>query len=247
MNFKFLTKVFSALLFCTSSVANAGLIDNIALEKVNYSVNSGIYSWQTSYDIAFINQDLVIDVDIFLTGDDAGTSLKNIWEQGIEDLWSNAFDLFDGSYYYDTIFNIDWLNSSNGSDQTVTVHNGDGAVNLSNWYTGNPSGQGFNKQGRAAAHEFGHMIGLYDEYTGGALNPSGFIRNNSIMGSNLTSPQADHFDNFTDWVSLNSGSSPLSVVADSGSHYYQVSEPHTFAMLALAMVGLALRRSQKTI
>jgi len=241
MNFKFLTKVFSAVLFCTSSVANAGLIDNIALEKVNYGVSSGSFFWQASYDIAFINQDLVIDVDIFLTGDDAGTSLKNVWEQGIEDLWSNAFDLFDGTYYYDTIFNVDWLSSSSGSDHIVTVHNGNGAVNMTNWYTGTSG------QDRAAAHEFGHMIGLYDEYTGGALNPSGFLRNDSIMGRNLTSPQTDHFDNFTDWVNLNSGSSPLSVVTDSGSHYYQVSEPQTFAMLALAMVGLVLRRSKKKI
>jgi hypothetical protein len=225
-------------------VANAGLIDDISVENINYQINSGVFGWQASYDIEFTNQDLIIDVDIFLTGDDAGPTLENIWETGIENLWSNTFDIFDGSFYYDTVFNIDWLDTQALADHTVNVHNGNGNVNLANWYTGNPSGWGFHNQGRIAAHEFGHMIGLFDEYVGGALDPSGLIRHDSIMGKKLTLPQEDHFDDFTDWLKLNSGSNLISLEPDTGSYHYQVSvpEPSTLVIFSLGIVGLVSRR-----
>ena len=229
---------------CTCSVANAGLIDDISVENINYQIISGGFGWKASYDIEFSNQDLIIDVDIFLAGDDAGATLENIWETGIESLWSNTFDIFDGSFYYDTVFNIDWLDTQSLADHTVNVHNGNGNVNLVNWYTGNPSGWGFQNQGRIAAHEFGHMIGLFDEYVGGALDPNGLIRHNSIMGKNLTLPQEDHFDAFTDWLKLNSGSSLISLEPDTGSYHYQVSvpEPSTLAILSLGIIGIVSRR-----
>lgn len=247
MKFKFFKSIYATILLtvsCFSHVAHGGLINDINVESVSYGVTSGSFGWQASYDISFINQDLIIDVDVFLTGDDAGDSLKAIWKQGIEGLWSNAFDIFDGSYYYDTLFNVDWFNTSVGADHTVNVHNGNGNVNLGNWFTGNPSGWGYANQDRIAAHEFGHMIGLFDEYTGGALNPAGLIRSNSIMGQNLTSPQSDHFNAFTGWLSDKSGINSLSVVADSGLHNYQLSvpEPSSFAIFMLGMIGLAFRR-----
>lgn len=183
-----------------STASNAGLITNIATETVRYSILSqnpwGNFGWTASYDISFVNQDLLIDVDVYLRGDEPGSALRDIWEDGIESIWSNAFDLSDGTYFYDTVFNVDWLSTSVGADHTVTVNEGNGNVNLTQWYTGRPSGYSFNRQGTIAAHEFGHMIGLFDEYNGGALNPDGLIRNNSIMGRNLSSPRTDHFDAF---------------------------------------------------
>ena len=58
------------LLYSTSG--NAGLITNIATETVRYSVLSqnpwGNFRWTTSYDIGFVDQDLLIDVDVYLRG-----------------------------------------------------------------------------------------------------------------------------------------------------------------------------------
>lgn len=244
MKFKFLKYVYISLILSFSGIANAGLINDIEVEKVNYNVSVAGYSWTASYDILFSNQDLIIDVDIYLSGSDAGQALKDIWEDGIESLWSNTFDIFDGDYYYDTIFNVDWLTSATDADHTVVVHQGDGHVNLVDWYTGNPSGWGYGKQGTIAAHEFGHMIGLADEYAGGATS---FIRPDSIMGQNLTSPQTDHFDAFTGWLNINSGINTLSLVADSGMHNYSIDvpEPSTFAIFLLGIMGLASRQFKK--
>ena len=211
------------LLFSTAS--NAGLITNIATETVRYSILSqnpwGNFGWT--------------DVDVYLRGADPGSALRDIWEEGIESIWSNAFDLSDGTYFYDTVFNVDWLNTSVGADHTVNVIVGNGNVNLTQWYTGRPSGYSYSRQGVIAAHEFGHMIGLFDEYRNGALNPEGLIRNNSIMGRNLSSPRIDHFDAFLEWAQINSGVASLALVADSGVDNYFVSEPNSLAILLLSI------------
>ena len=234
------------LLLSMSAQSYAGLISDITTEKIKYfesvtNASGSTFDWQVSYDISFINQDLTIDVGVFLYGYDAGETLKNIWENSIESIWSNAFDLFDGEFYYDTVFNVDWLNSFSGADHGVLVHQGSGNVNKTNWYTDNPSGQGYNKQGVVAAHEFGHMIGLFDEYPGGATE---VIRNDSIMGSNLSAPQSDHYDAFVNWLSSNSGVNSLSLVADNGSHNYvfNVPEPSGLILFLFATVGLVARR-----
>ena len=225
------------LLFSTAS--NAGLITNIATETVRYSILSqnpwGNFRWTASYDISFVDQDLLIDVDVYLGGYEPGSALRDIWENGIESIWSNAFDLSDGTYFYDTVFNVDWLSTDVGADHTVIVYEGDGNVNLVQWYTGKPSGYAYSRQGVVAAHEFGHMIGLFDEYNGGALNPDGLIRNNSIMGRNLSSPRTDHFDAFLEWAQVNSGVASLALVADSGVDNYFVSEPSSLVILLLSI------------
>lgn len=42
------------------------------------------------------------------------------------------------------------------------------------------------------AHEMGHMLGAWDEYTGGASKPGGPITDDSLMGANLNPPKAHH-------------------------------------------------------
>lgn len=236
---QYFRRFFIGVVLLYSTSGNAGLITNIATETVRYSILSqnpwGNFRWTTSYDISFVDQDLLIDVDVYLRGADPGSALRDFWEEGIESIWSNAFDLSDGTYFYDTVFNVDWLNTSVGADHTVNVIEGNGNVNLTQWYTGRPSGYSYSRQGVIAAHEFGHMIGLFDEYRGGALNPDGLIRNKSIMGQNLSSPQIDHFDAFLEWAQINSGVASLALVANSGVDNYFVSEPNSLAILLLSI------------
>ncbi|MDO6569179.1 PEP-CTERM sorting domain-containing protein [Alteromonas sp. 1_MG-2023] len=233
------------LLFTTAS--HAGLITDIVSETVSYRITTGGFAWNASYDIGFVNQDLLIDVDVFLTGVDPGSTLRDTWESSIESIWSNAFDLFDGTFYYDTVFNVDWIDSYSEADHFVNVNAGNGNVNLRQWYTGNPSGWGYRNQGIIAAHEFGHMIGLFDEYTGGALDPvTSLIRNNSIMGARLSTPQIDHFDAFLEWAQINAAVPSLTLVNDQGSQFYDlqvnVPAPNTLLLFFIGALGLSARK-----
>ena len=153
-------KLLPALLLglCAANVSAAPIRD-ITAETYSYYYSAGQYHelyGYSSYDISFTEQDLLIDVDIQLTGDDPGDSLMDIWRNGMQDIWSKAFDIFDGTYLYDIVFNVDWVDAD--ADHTVNVIEGPGHTSLTDWYTERPYADE-SIQAQVAAHEFGHMFG----------------------------------------------------------------------------------------
>ncbi len=219
-------------------LAEAVPLKDIAVEHQYKRMKSGIYGWDSKYDISFKNQDLLVDIDIKLAGSDPGQSLLDQWTDGIKQIWSNAFDIFDGTYRYDTVFKVDWVTT--GQDYTVNVHAGTGRSNMTHWYTDKPAG----RARKVAAHEYGHMLGLCDEYVGGAVDPlTNLIRDNSIMGQNLENPFEDHYDPFLDWLTGKTNR-PLTLVGDTGTHDYPqqpapVPEPSTWLLLSSGLASLA--------
>ena len=176
----------------TSSTGNLEPIANIPSQTVSGSRTSGSFNWNYQYDWEFINQAMRINLDIDLIGDDPGNWV-NVWEQGIEDIWSNRYDIVDGSYTYPFIFDVNFIDGN--ADQVVTVHSGNGRSNMTNWFLDMPGNWPNSYHDEIAAHEFGHMLGLYDEYEGGAVNPniSPNTFTNSIM-ADLGFTQPRHYE-----------------------------------------------------
>ena len=129
-------------------------------------------------------------------------------EANIENQWNNKYKIkgSDGKTYgaqvdvtFDGPFN-----------QTVKVDPGENGVDgkrssINLWHWGD--GAGIN------AHEFGHMLGLFDEYTGGWLDPSQsppLIDDKALMGrgclgKNPTMPER-YYTQFSDYLhKLNDG------------------------------------------
>ncbi|MBL8483466.1 MAG: hypothetical protein JNJ60_14810, partial [Rhodocyclaceae bacterium] len=161
---------------------------------------TGGFGWSTSYQVGLSNNQVRITESIHLTGDDPGDALQTAWEHGIERVWSNRYDVIDDQgFRYPLIFDVSFVNGA--ADQTVTVHSGTGRTNMSNWYTSMPGGWPDDRQGEIAAHEFGHMVGLFDEYAGGALDPNANpnVFSNSIM-ADLGPPQPRHFETILDLI-----------------------------------------------
>jgi len=103
-------------------------------------------------------------------------SIKREWLNEINKKWNNRFRLIlsNGSSY-PIEFKVKF--SPINPDHKVIVRKGS-AANQHNWTINMPV--------EAAAHEFGHMLGAYDEYSNGALAfESPIIDRNSIMGSRL--------------------------------------------------------------
>ncbi len=192
----------SLRLYSFEAEASEPPIGDIAASHQTGSRRSGRYGWDYSYDLSFSHQQLLVDLDLQLAGDDPGQALRDVWEQGIEGIWSNHYDIVDGTHEYPIIFNVDWVNS--GADHVVTVHDTSGRANTDNWYT-TVAGWGNSYQDEVAAHESGHYFGLYDEYSGGAVHPlTGFITTNALM-ADLGPVQERYYLDILNWLETASG------------------------------------------
>ena len=172
------------------------------------------FGWYSGYNISFVNQVLHIEINIQLEGDDPGVALRQQWEDGIEGIWSNEYDIADGNFKYPIELQVNWGNAD--PHHIVNVHSGDsglwGNYNMDNWYT--EAGGGNQYQDEIAAHEAGHMLGLYDEYYFydeynnkycGALDPDTlFTTTNSLM-ADLGPTRNWHYEQILEWLEARSG------------------------------------------
>lgn len=136
-------------------------------------------------------------------------SLKLEWEQGIEQTWSNRHGLLapDGTVYG---VNVDVEFIDPGplglvcSNLRVTVQDGPGAFDLAFWYI-NPTST--LSQAALAAHEIGHLLGNFDEYPSGAVDPNDTSYWNET-GNIMAVDGADvvlerHYGFLVDWANQN--------------------------------------------
>lgn len=134
-----------------------------------------------------------IDVRISLVPD-AGVSsstlqsLMNTWKVGIEAAWNAPVKVPGGApapwrcsrtgeVPCRVSVLVQWVSAN--AHHTVFVHPGAGATNEKHWYTSDP--------GALAAHEFGHMLGLPDEYPDPVKCPDRSpVSTGTIMDNNST-------------------------------------------------------------
>ena len=140
----------------------------------------GGYSWDVKYDLSFDGTAFTVNTRLHLAGDDAGDYAR-IWEQGIESIWNNQYCLSDGTKSYAIRFDVEYVDAAD-AHYVVNVHDAYGRGDMLNWYT--QTGWGPSYQDKLAAHEYGHMLGAFDEYAGGAT-VSNYTCNGTLM-SDLT-------------------------------------------------------------
>lgn len=144
-------------------------IADIASREYSGSVTSSSYSWDSAFDWEFVDGDMFVSVDVNLSGDvDAALALNllDTWKTTIETEWG-SYDIIDGDFKYDLLFDVNFVNGE--ADHDVDIIDGFGHTNKTTWYLETEWDDAY--QGLIAAHEFGHMLGLYDEYLGGAVDP----------------------------------------------------------------------------
>jgi hypothetical protein len=186
-------------------------------------LNSGGAVLASRYDLGFFDGTLKIDLAIHLIGDDPGATLRAIWESETESIWNSQFRIQDGANLYGIELNVDFVDTD--WDFEVNVLEGDfDHVNVYTWCTGKPNLWETNYQGRMAAHEVGHMLGLWDEYPNGTTDPNrqldpyfmnvpgggyldqdGRFQSQSLMGSLTGNPQERHYQYLVDWLNGETG------------------------------------------
>ncbi|WP_237904158.1 calcium-binding protein [Azospirillum brasilense] len=162
---------------------------------INYAETraDGGFGWDVKYDLAFDGTAFTVQTRIHLTGDDAG-ALKQVWEQGIEGIWGDKYSLSDGTSSYAIRFDVQFVSAGN-QHYNVNVSNSYGRCDMLNWCTQTDWGPDY--QDELAAHEFGHMIGAFDEYAGGATYGN-FAATGTIM-SDLTPTLRPNYMNSIDY------------------------------------------------
>ena len=100
--------------------------------------------------------ELVVEVKLRFVGLDP-PGLVDGWFGAIRDRW-NRFDAVKTGTTDTVAIRFNPVRVTSGADNTVRIHPGSDRADAGNWYVDDPDGD------NTAGHEFGHMIGLEDEY-----------------------------------------------------------------------------------
>ena len=190
------------------------------------------FSVKSKYEINYTRTELRVKVRIKFTGEKATPAHIAIWQNGIAAKWNNAFHVENGRRI-PIVFEPVWGGPS--AHHEIKLH-GPPVVreDAANWYAGpavntGPGTTQDTTDANTAAHEFGHLIGLADEYnltaadyqkyTGSAPPPgpapAAGYDTTSVMAV-ITGPvEGRHMRPFVNWLNRHKlpGERPYRVVA----------------------------------
>jgi hypothetical protein len=173
------------------------------------------FSLNADYEIQYTHADVAVIVRIGLSGAPTTSSERERWLEGIQDAWNHKFH-FENDHRLRLTFEPVFITGA--APHTVTIHApGTKWPNCATKSSGACRADGGNwfndTDGDVAAHEFGHLIGLKDEYNlssidypatigkpapAGAAPTAGYSLPN-IMGSG--GPVIErHLQAFLDWL-----------------------------------------------
>ena len=175
--------LFSLIIFPVIKAGNAAE-NTLTIAKQNIReeiVGLNGFSWHYGFDIELKQQIVIVSVAINLIPA-SGVSrvelsrVKPIWKKGMEQIWSNKYAIKTKSgQTYPIKVKVRFRGPK--FHHSVIVRSGKGYSDELNWNLRDTE--------QIVAHEFGHMLGAFDEYKRGANDPENpVIDKTSIMTSN---------------------------------------------------------------
>jgi Domain of unknown function (DUF4150) len=187
--------------------------------------SGGNYGWSVAYDIEIYAGRFWITRKIDfknIAGASASNKQKKKWKKGIEAIWDKKFkihrkDCYRGDTcdcyaeqgccsYAIRIF----CEFAAGQGKQVELHPGANAASGWGtplwWYSHTWWEEAAGVPADVRAHEFGHQIGMYDEYPAGACDPLRLYTNDTTSIMNAGSTVYDrHFKDFHAWFKSKAG------------------------------------------
>ena len=147
------------------------------------------YGWWAKYEVTFAGSECRLNVKLRLvpgTGVSAAdvARIERQTSEAVTRIWDRRFIITDttAKKHYALRVGITYVTS--GEHLAVNLHKGSGHADLSNWYVDGAA--------NSRAHEFGHQLGLKDEYVSAsatnratATSP-GVFKDHSIMGAHYS-------------------------------------------------------------
>lgn len=209
-NFR-LGSVCAVLLALAASTASADYVTGS--EDIRDRQVSGDFSWRYSYTRSFDGEQVMKHVEInFVFSGFSDTFDTDAYraqaEANIEAVWNNKFKVrSDTGDEFPVVIDVTTTGPFN---QTVTVFNNtrnttDRIYSMTKWYA-------LSDTRSLQAHEFGHMIGLFDEYAGGAVDDPAILSSDGLMGLGALSTNpvmyARYYQQFADFMTELNASGP---------------------------------------
>lgn len=138
-------------------------------EIINFDEEVEEFSYE-GFDIGVNkNLDIVATIKVNLIPDSSINelrlnALKIDWETSVEEIWSNQYEISDGTNEYSLMVDLVWEESSGIGIWDVNVHDLAGRANSRTLYA--------DSSGDVVAHEAGHWLGQFDEYLVSRYNSS---------------------------------------------------------------------------
>lgn len=148
----------------------------LARQQHSFGVSECIYGWTAAFEQTWSH--IIIRIRL---NPDAGISdatmntLRDTWRNGIQTTWSNRWGVGrSGEMTCRLTFEVQWVTTN--QHHTVRVRPGPERSNMTTWDT--------QDTGAVAAHEFGHMLGLVDEYSDSNCPGRSPVNTGTIMDNN---------------------------------------------------------------
>jgi hypothetical protein len=201
--------VVASLFLGTAAFATtfSGTISGTAHWTVSPGGGACDFAWRANWTIDLTNNRMTLSHTVRLNTADGSAAPTNAemtaWETQIESLWNrndiailrrnnNTGEVKTWNLRYDITF----VTTGTTQDYKVTIHDGTGGTNTSDWYR--DGGSGVNTANlNVAAHEVGHFLANPDEYTNGGCIIVGSPHNapafttNSLMNNTRASTHPD--------------------------------------------------------
>jgi hypothetical protein len=151
-------------------------LESLAREEHSFGMSECIYGWTAAFEQTWTH--IVIRIRL---SPDAGISnttmntLRQTWETGIEGTWTHRWACARTVELPCRLsFDVQWVGA--GEHHVVRVRPGPAGTNMGTWDTADSGG--------VAAHEFGHMHGLVDEYQSATCPARSPINTGTVMDNN---------------------------------------------------------------
>lgn len=195
----------ATLLFLMGQRPVAAAADNLRQETLAGRVEAkNGFAWNYGFDVERRDDGVRVQVAINLIP--AGTviqadleGVKSLWEAGIERIWSRRCALIGTDGRCVPIV-ADVTFKGPRFHHEVIVRREEKRRTALDW--------NLRDDARIVAHEFGHLLGLYDEYPGGATDPAGAVlERDSVMANDPAGSalSARHFERVRAWFVRGSG------------------------------------------
>lgn len=154
--------------------------------RIEQAMATETRAWNAEFDVAEDADTIVVAINVSLA---PSSEVRRValdgkiptWEAVIEDTWGDRFTAHIDDREIPIEIRVRFTHHQ--PHHRVIIRPGSWNPNQHNWYVDTPP--------HVVAHEIGHMLGAYDEYRGGALDPeTDLVDIHSVMGSRSAGGEA---------------------------------------------------------